>query len=69
MISGEVSRFDSGTGLGVARAEDGCEYPFHCTELTDGSRHAEPGAPVRFDVAAGHLGRWEARRVTPRLLA
>lgn len=64
-MKGEVAAFDEGAGLGVVRAEDAREYPFHCTEITDGSRQVAPGTAVDFIVAAGHRGQWEARRVTP----
>jgi cold shock CspA family protein len=39
-------------------------WPFHCTEIADGTRSVEVGRRVAFDVVAGHLGRMEAVRVT-----
>jgi hypothetical protein len=35
-------------------------YPFHCTQIADGSRTVEVGAQVVFRVIPGRLGRWEA---------
>ena len=61
-MTGVVAEFDEHVGLGVVRTEEG-EYPFHCTQIADGTRTIEVGAPVRFDVIAGHLGKWEAARV------
>jgi cold shock CspA family protein len=63
---GEVGRFDSGAGLGEVVAKGGAVYPFHCTEIADGSRDIAPGTKVTFEVAPGHLGAWEARAVTPQ---
>lgn len=62
-MRGAIAAFDEEVGLGIIRAEDGRELAFHCTRLTDGSRSTEVGALVRFDIVAGHLGRWEAARV------
>jgi cold shock CspA family protein len=62
--SGQVVAFDPGTGLGIVRDHLGKQYPFHCTEVADGSRNAEAGQQVVFRVGAGHLGRWEAREIT-----
>lgn len=61
---GVVAEFDEPRGLGVIADADGTDYPFHCTELLDGSRRVGVGTDVLFVVAAGHLGRLEARRVT-----
>ena len=58
---GRVERFDEEVGIGSVRAEDGELYPFHCTQLVDGSRRVAVGTKVSFDVAAGHRGTWEAR--------
>jgi len=55
--------FDAGTGLGQVATPDGCAVPFHCTEIADGSRSIEVGTAVEFSAVAGHLGRWEARRL------
>jgi CspA family cold shock protein len=64
-IGGTVETFDAELGLGTVRGEDGRTYGFHCTQIADGSRRVEPGAAVRFDVVAGHLGRWEAAALRP----
>ncbi|HUP85079.1 MAG TPA: cold shock domain-containing protein [Acidimicrobiales bacterium] len=62
-MKGTVADFDAHVGLGVVRAEDGRELPFHCTQLSDGTRAIELGTLVQFQVVAGHQGRWEAARV------
>jgi len=63
---GKVESFDYDAGLGELRGEDGRLYPFHCTEIADGSRRIDVGAQVDFVVAPGHLGVWEARAVARR---
>ena len=60
MPTGVVASYDSPAGYGVVRADDGAEYPFHCTAIADGSREIDAGTRVTFDVEAGHLGRWHA---------
>ena len=60
---GKVERFDKDVGLGEVRAADAQHYPFHCTEITDGSRDIAVGADVTFMVAPGHRGTWEARQL------
>lgn len=52
--------FDEDVGLGEVSDEDGRRYPFHCTEIADGSRTTTVGARVAFDVKPGRNGRWEA---------
>jgi cold shock CspA family protein len=64
-VTGEVRDFDAAVGIGTVVGGDGREYPFHCTQIADGSRDVEVGTPVEFQVVAGHLGRWEASAVTP----
>ena len=59
--SGSVDSFDKDLGLGEVRGQDGRLYPFHCTEIADGSREIAVGQKVSFAVAPGHLGSWEAR--------
>lgn len=60
---GVVREFDDAAGLGMIDASDGGEFPFHCIEIADGSRHIEPGTPVVFGVVT-KLGRREAVVVT-----
>lgn len=47
---GRVAHFDESRGLGVIRADDGTEIPFHCTEIADGTRTITTGADVRFRI-------------------
>jgi cold shock CspA family protein len=61
---GKVIRFDEARGLGLIRADDGSELPFHCTAISDGSRLIPEGARVTFSTTAGHLGLIEAAAVT-----
>jgi cold shock CspA family protein len=63
---GTVATFDEHAGMGTVTTEDGRELFFHCTQISDGSRTIEVGAPVRFEVVPGRLGRWEAARVEKR---
>jgi cold shock CspA family protein len=58
--AGTVLEFDEHRGLGVVGADDGTQYPFHCTQIVDGTRRVDVGAPVRFRLRPGGLGRWEA---------
>ena len=63
-MRGTVVEFDEDAGFGTVReGDEGPEFFFHCTQIADGTRVVPVGAAVRFEVAAGHLGRWEARRV------
>lgn len=62
---GTVTDFDEARGLGVVTAEDGVTYPFHCTQIADGTRTIDVGAAVRFEVGPGLRGRWEAKALTP----
>ena len=62
-MKGTIADFDEHVGLGSVRAEDGRELLFHCTQLLDGTRTIDVGALVRFEVVAGHAGKWEAARV------
>ncbi|MHB1488527.1 MAG: hypothetical protein ACYCS7_16645 [Acidimicrobiales bacterium] len=61
--SGRVGEFDQDRGLGLIHGDDGRRYPFHCAAIADGTRQIEPGGAVRFQVSAGLLGQWEARRI------
>lgn len=65
-LSGTVVAFDGDAGLGTVAGDDGEAYPFHCTELVDGTRTVDVGAAVVFTVVPGPLGRWEAGAVTRR---
>jgi cold shock CspA family protein len=65
-VLGTVLAFDAHTGLGEIEADGGTRYPFHCTAIADGTRTIPVGQAVRFRVAAGPLGRWEAARITPQ---
>jgi CspA family cold shock protein len=58
-MRGRVTAFDEARGLGTITADDGQAYPFHCTQLTDGSRQVDPGQVVRFELLP-KLGRYEA---------
>jgi hypothetical protein len=59
-VLGEVLQFDSLVGSGVV--SDGTQtWPFHCTQISGGSRTVPSGTPVRFDIAVGLPGVWEAR--------
>lgn len=62
---GIVAAFDAERGLGTISGDDGVERPFHCTEIADGSRRIDVGAPVSF-VLLAKLGRYEAAAITPR---
>ena len=62
---GRVARFDVEVGLGTLRGDDGRDYPFHCTQIADGSRTVDEGVRVSFAVVAGHGGRWEAMAIRP----
>jgi CspA family cold shock protein len=64
-VRGTVATFDDDVGLGNVRGDDGRTYGFHCTQIADGTRSIAPGTVVRFDVIAGHLGRWEAAALRP----
>jgi len=64
--TGSVKSFDKDLGLGEVRGEDDRLYPFHCTEIADGSRDIAVGTEVSFAVSPGHLGSWEARGLEPR---
>ena len=60
-----VTGFDDAAGLGVVTADDGTAYPFHCTQIADGTRTIAVGTAVTFDLI-GRLGRYEASDLTPR---
>ena len=58
-----MAEWDEQVGVGSIAADDGTSYFFHCTQIADGTRTIDLGAAVRFEIVAGHLGRWEATRV------
>ena len=61
---GEVATFDEDRGLGTIES-GGRTFPFHCTQIADGTRTIPVGTTVTFQVRPGHLGSWEAADVTP----
>ena len=63
--TGRVTAFDEHRGLGEIVDDKGHGYPFHCTQIADGSRTIDADAEVVFEVVAGRLGCWEAADVTP----
>lgn len=63
---GRVAAFDDHVGLGTVAGTDGRSYPFHCTQIADGTRTIAEGAEVDFAVVAAHGGRWEAIEVRGR---
>lgn len=63
-MRGTVTEFDEHRGLGTVTAPDGRRYPFHCTQVADGSRAIATGSPVRF-VVRGRLGGYEAAALEP----
>lgn len=62
MLSGVVSAFGEREGLGEITDESGRVWPFHCVEISDGSRTITVGAKVEFEALA-KLGRFEAARI------
>ncbi|MGH3848663.1 MAG: hypothetical protein ACRDRT_02985, partial [Pseudonocardiaceae bacterium] len=62
-LRGQVTAFDRHVGLGIVTGADGNPYPFHCTQIADGSRDIPTGVRVEFSLAAAHGGRWEAVEV------
>jgi len=61
---GTVTSFDEQVGLG--EVDDGTRrYPFHCTQIADGSRSIPVGTAVTFLPVPAHHGRWEAADVRP----
>ena len=65
-VAGRVEAFDDPRGYGTVVAGDGGgPWFFHCTAIADGTRTIEVGAPVSFEVVAGHQGRYEATDLRP----
>jgi cold shock CspA family protein len=65
-LTGRVTGFDEAAGLGMVTGDDGTEYPFHCAEISDGTRTIDVGAKVEFG-ALRKLGRVEAAGIRPLL--
>ncbi len=63
-MNGVVVAFDAAAGLGTIAADDGEHYPFHCVEISDGTRTIEVGVWVEFTTLA-KLGRYEASAIAP----
>jgi hypothetical protein len=64
-LVGEIVDFDEARGVGLVQVVGGRSAPFHCTAIADGSRRIEVGTVVALRLAAGRLGRTEARWVRP----
>ncbi|HLG00408.1 MAG TPA: hypothetical protein VI916_08045 [Acidimicrobiia bacterium] len=64
MPEGRVVAFDEVRGLGEIESGDR-RYPFHCTEIADGTRTIAVDAAVTFEINPGKLGRWEATTIRP----
>jgi cold shock CspA family protein len=58
-MQGSVVSFDDARGWGTVEAA-GRSFPFHCTQILDGTRTIEVGAEVTFEIRPGGAGRWEA---------
>ncbi len=63
-MEGRVTEFDEARGWGTIESDEGA-HPFHCTQITDGTRTIEVGTRVRFEIRPGGMGRWEAAPVPP----
>jgi CspA family cold shock protein len=63
-MRGTVATFDDPRGLGTITADDGVAYPFHCTQIADGTRTIAVGTAVRFELLP-KLGRYEATAIEP----
>ena len=68
VYSGQVATFDDHVGRGEVEARGGLRFPFHCTAIADGSRTIPEGAPVRFRLVIGPLGRARSHRDRAREL-
>lgn len=58
-VTATVVAFDAHVGLGTIRLGDGRDVPFHCAEITDGTRRIDVGARVSCTVRP-KFGRLEA---------
>jgi cold shock CspA family protein len=65
-VVGTVIEFDEAAGYGVVGGDQpDARWFFHCTAIADGTRKIAPGTPVRFEVVAGRLGRFEGVNLRP----
>jgi len=64
-LNGTVVAFDEHRGLGEIEAGE-TRYPFHCTQIVDGTRTVTLGASVSFRRTAGLGGQWEAAVIRTR---
>ena len=62
MLSGTVTEFDGGKGLGTVTAADGRPYLFHVIEIADGTRDIDVGQAVSFQPLA-KFGQYQAGKV------
>jgi cold shock CspA family protein len=62
---GIVDGYDEAAGHGTIVDDAGRRWWFHCTAIADGTRTIDTGAAVRFRLAPGTLGRYEATGVEP----
>ncbi len=60
IATGRVASYDEEKGLGEVVSDGGEKYGFHCSAVTDGTRHVEERARVVFAVRPAHFGRLEA---------
>ena len=63
-VNGEVSHFDSASGLGQILTTQGETYRFHCIEINDESREINIGAKVTCEIWPV-LGGYEAVNIAP----
>jgi hypothetical protein len=63
--SGKVAEFDEHVGLGVVEADDGTRYPFHCTQIADGSRTIPVDAAVGGGSCRASLNRLSSIATPP----
>lgn len=64
-VSGQVESF--GVLEGAGTVTDGHSiWPFHCTQISSGTRTIPVGSEVDFDVSAGLPGVWEAVSIRAR---
>jgi cold shock CspA family protein len=64
-MTGVVVSYDEPVGIGVVRDnESNVEYPFHCTQITDGTRTINAGESVTFTVNQARPKGPEAYEIT-----